>query len=187
MGEIVGILLAAGFSRRFGTDKRLVALPDGTPLAVASARKLNAACAHTIVVIRPEDQALAEHPGLAGCTIVTSPQAALGMGHSLAAGVAAAPDAAGWLIALADMPYIDPATYQAVIEALQTGASVAQPTYNDRPGHPVGFAAHWRESLQALQGDVGAREVIKAAGAGRVFCPVDDPGIHRDVDRPGDL
>ena len=60
------------------------------------------------------------------------------MGHTLAAGVAAAPDAAGWLIALADMPYIDPATYQAVIEALQTGASVAQPTYNDgerRAGH----------------------------------------------------
>jgi len=186
MGEIVGILLAAGFGRRFGADKRLVVI-DGLPLAVHSARKLQAACGRCIVVLRPEDNVLATHPVLAACTVVRCADAEFGMGHSLAAGVAASADAAGWLIALADMPLIDPGSYRAVISALRAGASLAQPSYQGRPGHPVGFAAAWRDALLALSGDVGARELVRAAGAGRILCPVDDPGIHDDIDLPDDL
>ncbi len=186
MGEIVGILLAAGFGRRFGADKRLVEI-DGLPLAVQSARKLQAACGRAIVVLRPEDDRLAAHPGLVGCTVVRCTDAGLGMGHSLAAGVAASADAAGWLIALADMPAIEPGSYRAVISALQAGASLAQPSHQGRPGHPVGFAATWRDALLVLSGDVGARELVRSAGAGRVLCPVGDPGIHDDIDLPGDL
>lgn len=186
MGEIVGILLAAGFGRRFGSDKRLVEI-DGMPLAVHSARKLQAACVRTIIVLRPENDVLATHPGLAGCTIVRCAEAEFGMGYSLAAGVAASADAAGWLIGLADMPSIAPASYRVVLDALQAGASLAQPVYQERPGHPVGFAAVWRDALLALTGDVGARQLIRLAGAARFVCPVDDPGIHRDIDLPGDL
>ena len=186
MREIVGILLAAGFSRRFGDDKRLVEI-DGVPLAVISARKLQVACARTIVIVRPEHDALAEHPGLLGCTVVRCADPERGMGHSLAAGIAASADAAGWLIALADMPAIEPASYLAVLDALRAGATLAQPVYKERPGHPVGFAAVWRDSLLALSGDIGARELIRSAGAARIVCTVDDPGIHRDIDLPGDL
>lgn len=186
MGEIVGILLAAGFGRRFGGDKRLVEI-DGMPLAVHSARKLQAACAQTIVILRPEDDALADHPGLRECTVVRCAEAELGMGHSLAAGVTASADAAGWLIVLADMPDIDPATYRAVVDALRTGATLAQPCHQGCPGHPVGFGAAWRASLLALSGDVGARELIRSAGDSRVICLVNDPGIHRDIDLPSDL
>lgn len=186
MGEIVGILLAAGFGRRFGADKRLVEI-EGLPLAVHSARKLQAACARSIVVLRPEDDALAGHPGLQECTVVRCADAERGMGHSLAVGVAASADAAGWLIALADMPFIDQASYRVVIDALLAGATLAQPSYQGRPGHPVGFTAAWRDSLLALSGDVGARELIRSAGAARIVCPLDDPGIHRDIDLPGDL
>lgn len=186
MGEIVGILLAAGFARRFGADKRLVEI-DGLPLAVHSARKLQAACGRAIVVLRPEDDRLAAHSGLAGCTVVRCADAGLGMGHSLAAGVAASADAAGWLIALADMPAIEPGSYRALISALQGGAPLAQPSCLGRPGHPVGFSALWRDALLALSGDVGARELVRSAGAGRILCPVDDPGIHDDIDLPDDL
>nr|MBL8411488.1 nucleotidyltransferase family protein [Dechloromonas sp.] len=186
MGEIVGILLAAGFGRRFGADKRLLEI-DGMPLAVHSARKLQAACARSIVVLRPEDDALAAHPGLSGCTVVRCAESSHGMGHSLVAGVAASVDAAGWLIALADMPFVAPASYRVVVDALRDGAALAQPGYQGRPGHPVGFAAVWRDGLLALTGDSGARDLVRSAGAGRVLCPVDDPGIHQDIDLPVDL
>lgn len=109
------------------------------------------------------------------------------MGRSLAVGVAAEPDASGWLIALADMPWIRVASIRAVVEALEAGAAVAAPTYAGRRGHPVGFARRWQSHLQGLTGDRGARALIEAAGADLVLVSTADPGILQDVDYPSDL
>lgn len=186
-GGIVGVLLAAGFGRRFGSDKRLHRLADGRPLAVTSAEGLLAACGRAVAVVRPEDRELAEALRGLGCEVVAAPLAAQGMGYSLAAGVAAAAEADGWLVALADMPGIAPASYEAVLRALRAGAAVARPCYDGQPGHPVGFAGEWRAQLLALSGDVGARELVRAAGERLLRCPVDDPGVLLDIDRPADL
>ncbi|RIX49614.1 MAG: nucleotidyltransferase family protein [Rhodocyclales bacterium GT-UBC] len=187
MSDIVGILLAAGFSRRFGGDKRLQPLADGRPMAVVAASNLLAACGRVIAVVRPEDQGLAGMLDELGCTVVAAEDAALGMAHSLAAGVAASANARGWLIALADMPRIEAASYRAVLAALQGGAAMARPEYGGRPGHPVGFAAMWRADLLGLQGDAGARAIVQAAPELLKRCPVDDPGVLLDIDLPTDL
>jgi len=184
---IVGILLAAGFSRRFGGDKRLQPLADGRPMAAVAAANLLAACGRVIAVVRPEDKALADALDELGCTVAAAEDAALGMGHSLAAGVAASGQARGWLIALADMPRIEAASYQAVLAALQGGAAMARPEYGGRPGHPVGFAEMWRAELLGLQGDSGARAILQSAPGRVVACPVDDAGVLFDVDTPRDL
>lgn len=181
---IVGVLLAAGAARRFGADKRIALLADGTPVALAAAQKLCAACTRTLVVIRADDPAALVFPG---CELVRSDAAWRGMGHSLAAGVAASPHADGWLVALGDMPFIQPSSYRVVAAALRAGAALAQPVHAGVGGHPVGFAASWFTQLIALDGDVGARALIREAGAARVLCAVDDAGIHRDVDTPADL
>ena len=187
MTEIVGILLAAGRSRRFGSDKRLQPLADGTPMVLASARKLAAACPRTIVVVRPDDTELARLLADAGLETVVCPSAELGMGHSLAAGVAACPDADGWLVALADMPYIAAASYHVVRDALQRGATLVRPVHGGRPGHPVGFAAEHRSALLALTGDQGGKAILEAHCATLTVCPVDDPGVLDDVDLPGQI
>lgn len=184
---IIGILLAAGSGSRFGGDKLLHPLDDGSPIAVAAARSLTTACERTLAVLRPGSEALAALLATAGCEIVVCDEADLGMGHSLAAGVRAAPEAAGWLIALADMPFIQPASHCSVVAALRAGASVAAPSYQNRRGHPVGFAAPWYESLIALRGDSGARALLAAATGPITLHPVDDPGVLRDVDRKSDL
>lgn len=185
--EIVGILLAAGASRRFGGDKLMHRLPDGVPMAVAAAMKLRAACPRVVAVVRPGHQALASLLAEAGCAIVPCPQSELGMGESLAAGVRAAPDAAGWLLALADMPFIAPGSYQAVVSSLQAGASLAAPQYAGRRGHPVGFAREWYPQLTALTGDQGAKSILEGHRQELILCPVDDPGVIWDVDRPENL
>lgn len=184
MSQIVGILLAAGSSRRFGADKRLHPLPDGTPMALASARHLAAFCARTIVVIRPDDTLLASLLAAEGFETVVCAAAGQGMGHSLSSGIAASADAAGWLVALADMPYIQPASYLAVLDAMQGGAALARPIHGTRPGHPVGFAAAHRDMLLALVGDHGGKTILEANPAALVLCPVDDPGVLKDVDIP---
>lgn len=184
MSQIVGILLAAGSSRRFGADKRLHPLADGTPMALASARNLAAVCARTIVVIRPGDTALASLLAAEGLETLVCPAAEQGMGHSLACGVAASEAAASWLVALADMPYIQSASYHAVLHAMQGGAALARPIHDGCPGHPVAFGAAYRAELLALTGDQGGKAILEADPAALVLCPVNDPGVLQDVDVP---
>jgi molybdenum cofactor cytidylyltransferase len=182
-----GILLAAGASRRFGGDKLRVPLPDGTPIGVAALRAMRSALPTVIAVVRPHDAALtalfAEH----GARVVHCANADDGMGASLACGVDASADAPGWVVGLADMPWVAPDTIRAVAEAIAAGASIAAPVHRGERGHPVGFAASHRAALQALRGDEGARAIVAGAGATLVRIDVDDAGVVRDVDAPGDL
>lgn len=186
-GEIVGILLAAGAGRRFGGDKLLHVLADGTPMALAAARSLGSACDRVVVVLRAAGHPLARDFEEAGYALVVCPDADGGMGYSLAAGVRAAHDAAGWVVALADMPFIQPDSLRTVAAALRAGASLAAPTFQGRRGHPVGFARQWRDALCALVGDQGARQILTTHREQVVLCPVDDEGVVMDIDRPQDM
>jgi molybdenum cofactor cytidylyltransferase len=174
MKQIVGILLAAGSCRRFGADKRLHPLPDGTPMALASARRLAEACLRTIVVIRPGDSALAALFAAEGMETVVCSQAEKGMGHSLSHSIAASAEADGWLVALADMPYIE-------------SASLARPAYQGKMGHPVGFNAKYLPELLALTGDQGGKAILDAHRNDLHLCQVEDPGILKDFDQPSQV
>ncbi len=107
------------------------------------------------------------------------------MGHTLAAGVAASLDAAGWLVQPADMPWLQPSSCSVVAQALRKGARIAAPTYCGQRGHPVGFSASCLDELVTLSGDEGARELVRRWGFEPVA--VDDPGVIRDVDLPTDI
>jgi molybdenum cofactor cytidylyltransferase len=190
--NIRGVLLAAGYARRFGSNKLLHSLPPGSenagvPIALAAARHLVEALPEAVAVIRPRAQKLGKLLRDAGCKTVVCKNAAEGMGVSLAEGVRAAADAHGWVVALADMPYIRPETVRAVARALSEGALIAAPSYRGERGHPVGFARRFLDELSALRGDAGAREILKAHPDGIVLCEVDDPGVLRDIDEPSDL
>ncbi|HMW54100.1 MULTISPECIES: nucleotidyltransferase family protein [Candidatus Accumulibacter] len=191
--RFVGLLLAAGYGRRFGTDKLMYPLADGTPVAVGAARVLRAACPDSIAVLRPDQTALAKRLAGEGLRVVTSAVSTLGMGHSLAAGVRASADAAGWIVALADMPFIAPATVRQVADALRDAArtghaqAIVAPALGSVRGHPVGFMTGWRDALSTLQGDAGAGRILKAHPEYLRLLAVDDAGILRDIDIPGDL
>lgn len=186
-GEIVGLLLAAGQGRRFGGDKLLHPLPDGMPIAVAAARQLREACPRGIAVLRPEQRELAGLLQTAGLETVFCAAAVDGMGHSLAAAVAASMDAAGWVVALADMPFVQPDTLRRVVAAISGGAALVAPVCAGRRGHPVGFAARWRDELLSLVGDEGARAILVAHKAELLAIETDDAGCLRDVDTRADL
>lgn len=184
---ITGILLAAGKSRRFGADKLLYPLPDGTPMGVASARILRAGVDHAVVVVSDRQSPLAQLLAREGMSIAVCENASEGMGASLACGVRAASQAAGWVVALADMPYIRSDTVARVADALRAGAPLAAPAYKGRRGHPVGFARRFYAALAALTGDVGARPILTQHRADLVSVPVDDAGVLHDVDTVRDL
>src|SRR3989442_312708 len=110
-----------------------------------------------------------------------------GMGTSLAAGVRATSDADGWIVALADMPFIRPETIRIVAKALRDGAAIAAPSFRGERGHPVGFARRFLEELSSLRGDDGARQLLNQHPESLTLHEVDDPGVVRDIDKPSDL
>jgi molybdenum cofactor cytidylyltransferase len=184
---IVGILLAAGESRRFGSRKLLHPLADGTPIGVRAAANLAAAVDRAVAVVAPDDGELIDRLARIAIDICPCPHAHLGMGSSLACGVRAADDADGWVIALADMPFVRIPTIVAVAQALRDGAAIAAPEHAGARGHPVGFARHYFGELAALAGDVGARHILQRDRERIVLVPVNDAGIHRDIDTPQDV
>jgi molybdenum cofactor cytidylyltransferase len=197
--DVVGVLLAAGRAVRFGGAKLLARLPAAAPadphltdipgecVGAISCRRLLLALPRVVAVVRPDDAALAAALGAAGARVVRCPNADDGMGASLACAVRETSDAAGWVVALADMPWIRSATMARVAAAIRDGAPVAAPYLGGRRGHPVGFSALCRDALGALGGDEGAKSVV-ALHADRVArIDVDDAGILRDIDTPSDL
>ena len=184
-GAIVGILLAAGSATRFGGDKLLAPLADGTAIGVAAFKNLAAAVDAVVAVVRPGDERLAAALAACGARVTACPQASEGMGTSLAWGVRAAPMASAWLVALADMPWIRPASVAGVVEALRNGATLAAPSWRDSRGHPVGFVSSFYPELARLSGDDGAKAIL--ARHPITLVETDDDGVVRDIDTREDL
>lgn len=211
--EPLGILLAAGRGRRYDASgarwKLLEAYPCGSatalPLAQAAARNLRRVLPVLAVVrgddgraadgMAPTGQQLARLRGLLeaeGCEIVSWSNADKsgtagreGSGASIACAVRARPAAGGWIVTLADMPCILPATIAAVRQALIDGARTVAPYYRGQRGHPVGFGPACYDALAALEGDEGARRLLLREPPLRI--DVDDPGILFDIDACEDL
>jgi len=185
--RIVGILLAAGQGSRFGGGKLLAALGDGTPVGVQSLRRLRSVLDEVVAVVRAEDDALVERLSAEGVRVERCPDARDGMGNSLAHAVRVSADADGWVVALADMPLIDPQTIAQLAEALRGGALIAAPSYRGQRGHPVGFAGSLGARLAALSGDAGARDILRSEADAMMLIEVADAGVLADIDTPQQL
>jgi len=189
---MVGILLAAGLSLRFGpTNKLLHPLPDGTPIALSAGRNLVAAIPLSIAVVRPDGHLLREILEEAGLQVVSCRDNATAMSKSLAVAVQYARNFGesdeGFIIALADMPYINPETITEVANRMRQGNSIVVPTFQGQRGHPVGFPCEFRHDLEKLSGDIGARPILQRNPNKVQFLETTDRGILVDIDNPSDI
>jgi molybdenum cofactor cytidylyltransferase len=180
------VVLAAGKGSRFQGPAHKLEQSLGT-FSVLGSTLRNAIASHLpVLVVTTEALAAEASSFVASRDIVVLPQATaeLGMGHSIAAGVAARSDAPGWLLLPGDMPLVRPATFLAVAGALRHHA-VAYPQHHGRRGHPVGFSAELYSELMMLSGDEGARRIVARYPA--IGVDVEDPGVLLDVDTEADL
>jgi len=182
-----GILLAAGTGSRFdpaGVDNKLLAIPADLQQAIVLTAAAN--LLQTVPVLAVCRTPLLV-PGLtaAGCSALICTEAGLGMSASLKYGLQHAAQAQGWIIALGDMPYVKPSTYAGLLAALKDGVDIAVPVYQGQRGNPVAFSRHHLSRLLAIEGDRGARQLLKEFSVQEI--PVNDPGIHRDIDTRDDL
>jgi len=191
--RIGAVLLGAGFSRRFGADKRLQPLSSST-VAETTLSTYCSAFAHVRVVIRADDDTLAAKLRRYDCEITISADARLGMGHSLAAGITGV-DWAWAFVGLLDMPFVQRATLLTLIDAAarQPEPRILRPRLRTDGkdgipyGHPIGWHQQYFPELRALHGDQGARQLLRTHRAEIMEIVLDDPGIVQDIDTPADL
>lgn len=137
-----------------------------------------------VVTVASLEHVAAAHLARRDIVVIDDDEAAGGMGHSIALGVAERSGAPGWLVLPADMPLVQPGTLLAVATALENHA-VAYAQHRGRRGHPVGFASELYSELVLLKGDEGARRIVARYPAHPV--EVNDPGVLIDIDTPADL
>lgn len=183
---MIGLLLAAGFSRRFGQlDKLNQALPSGERMALAAAKNLIQALPQSIAVVKYDDIELAANFKKLGLQVVYCAPTANSMAESLVTGVrkVEALSSLGCVIALADMPFIQPATMTQVADAL-TPNGIVIPIFEQQRGHPVAFAREYYPFLLETTGDNGAKAVVQRFADHIKLLPCDDVGILQDIDTP---
>ena len=152
-----------------------------------AARHLKLELETVIAVVRPSSDDLSQALVAEGCEVVVCENAAEGMGASLACAAKKAGEADGYLVALADMPFVRRTSIAAVRDALAGGALLVAPYFRARRGHPVGLSRKFMNDLVALRGDSGAKKLLAEHERSIVKIPVGDPGVIRDIDTPGDL
>lgn len=189
---VAAVLLAAGLSSRAGPRNKLLVPapgdPASRPMIQVSAETLLLSRARPVIVVTGHEVPLIA-AALEGYDVAFAhnPDFQRGMAGSLAAGIAAVPDAAqAAIVALGDMPNLEPATLDALISAFDptAGRSICIPVQAGRRGNPVLFGREHFAELRQLNGDRGGKAVVQSNPAAVVNVPVDDPGIHLDFDNP---
>lgn len=178
-------MLAAGRSRRFGSDKRRVTVSDRLTLLQKSLGPAMQSSLPCILCLCERDRE-EPPPTLPGVAMHFAAGAERGMGATLASGVRYLPDWAFALVALGDMPWILPQTFKTIASVARRDRIVV-PLHNGVAGHPVAFGADFFAALSRLDRDRGGRSVIDTYSEAVLELSLEDPGILADVDEVHDL
>ena len=213
--QIAGILLAAGLSARFGSQKLLTELPGGETLFSRAARVILLAGVRPLVIVVSKGivEELLEGPGMAGWRlsegktphdyfllspwgkgrVVVNNRPEEGMATSLKTGLSCLLNGEkerGVLFSLADLPMLTPETIKSLVKRYrQGGKKVVLPVHQGRTGHPV--IVNWdylRDKIADVRGDKGLRDIIKGISPGDVdYVPWPDGTVTADIDVVSDM
>ena len=179
---LAALILAAGRGRRFGSDKRRY-LIDGVPMLLKTTQRYRDVFDDVRVVIRPDEDDLRTDLLALDVKVVEADDADAGQSRTLAAGIRDLIDIDQVIVGLGDMPFVEAATLRAMA-GVATPRPIVRPRYRGQPGNPIRFDAGLFGELMRIDGDQGAREILKAAPDRVEFFDTDDPGVIQDVDRP---
>jgi molybdenum cofactor cytidylyltransferase len=178
---IGGLVLAAGAGTRFGDQPKQLAELNGRPLLEWAVRaQCDAPALQRVVVVLGAGAERIRAAGRFGrAEVVVCENWERGQSASLRRGLTALADADAVVVTLGDAPLVS----AALVQRFAGEPPGTRAVYDGRPGHPVVLGAEQIAALTRVDGDVGARELLRDA-------PVIEVGhlcSGRDVDTPEDL
>ena len=180
------LILAAGRSSRMGVQHKLLEDLHGKPVirhVVDQVVQADFASVLMVTGYRAEDVCLAAGP----VTPVHNPHYADGLSSSLKCGLAhVPPHHAGVFVILGDMPFIRTSHFNAMIKALDAApdAVALVPVVAGEWAHPVAIRRSLFADLQKLDGDKGARALLKTRLSQLLLWPSEDEALLFDLDTP---
>jgi molybdenum cofactor cytidylyltransferase len=175
---VAAVVLAAGLARRFGAQKLLAPFGESTVIRTVVETLRSSGVEYVIAVVGLGADAM--RTALAGLPVTwaVNPEPGRGMSSSIVCGLSVLPpDAGALLVVLGDQPTISPAVIDRLIAEWRGGhGPIVAPRYRGMRGNPVLFDRSLLESLRALEGDRGARDLLVA-----------EPGLVMHVDLPDSL
>jgi molybdenum cofactor cytidylyltransferase len=186
MPNLTAIVLAAGRSSRMdNVNKLLLPLGEKTILESVVDKVCASSVSDVVVVTGHEDRQIRDVLAGYQVRVAYNPEFAGGISTSIRRGILACrPETEGYMMYLADMPFIRQGTLEQLREVFQAQdePSIVVATMNGRHGHPVVLHAEYREQLLQLQGDVGARSIVAENPGSVIEVEVNDDGIFHDID-----
>ena len=183
--HIAVVILAAGRSTRFGSQKMTHRLADGKTILQTCIEQYQKVFSDVTVVIS-NDSTIERSIKDTNVNIVFAEHAHKGMSQSLIAGIQAQINADAWLIGLGDMPYVKTNTLEKFVSQ-SIKNNIIVPVCDGRRGNPVIFGCDFQAELLALEGDVGAKQIIELNQSRVLKVQVDDQGIFHDIDCTEDI
>jgi molybdenum cofactor cytidylyltransferase len=186
------LVLAAGQSSRFGSDKLFAKMSDGRPVIAHSLEPLQAIADKyqltLCVITRADNTVLIDYLTAKNILHTICPDALLGMGHSISYGIKINQTAKGWMISLADMPALSLQVMETLMNnIIKHPEDIVRPSFLEigrkTPSHPVYFPQKYGFELSQLSGDDGAKTIIKQ----QTLLDIIDQTCLIDVDTPAAL
>ena len=185
---ICAIVLAAGESRRMGSQKLLLPFGGKTVIAHVVDELLRSDLDAAYVVVGHEGNRISEELSRRPVTVVPNPDYKVGMLSSLRCGLQALPQQCEKvLVALGDQPAITSELVNHMVQSFSTPEKgILVPLHRGKRGHPILFLIRYRHEIMTCFGKVGLRGLLQAHPDDIFELTVSTPAALSDMDHPED-
>jgi molybdenum cofactor cytidylyltransferase len=189
--NVVGVVLAAGASRRMGQTNKLTIPVEGIPMVARVVDALQRSGVQKVIVVTGyEPEQIRDALSDRDVELVHNPDYEQGMGTSVRAGISALDDDVdGALVALGDMPWVGTDVIDRLIDAFSPDGdlSIYIPMFGRKRGNPVLWGARHFPELRQLSGDVGGKALFHRYADAICYVDVESAAVNIDVDTPDAL
>ena len=161
---ISAILLAAGQSKRFGNNNKLITKYKNKNLIQLSLTNIINSNIDNVIVVLGHDQDLIKNKINKNRKIkfVINKKFRSGMASSIKSGLKKINiKTKGFFVCLGDMPKVNKNIYNKIIKSFIKHNRIIVPYFNNKRGNPVIFPIKYKKKFFKLKGDNGAKKLIK--------------------------